>query len=684
MQESGETKRVRILIRAALVWAGVIVFRLLYLQVYAHEDLLQQALQQQEQQLEVKVPRGTIRDRMGNMLAQSVSVDSVCVNPLRVPDPDVAARMIAGVLGIDAGLLRDRIVASVNNNRGFMWVQRRISREQSQRLRSLNLDWIEFRSESKRDYPGRQLASHVVGSVDFEEEGNSGAELSLNDELVGQSGEVRLVTDVKRRAYESSTEMKAIRAKDITLTIDSRIQFIAERELSAAAERSHAKSGSVVCINVKNGEILALANWPSFDPGGRVGGGEPTGRNNIAITTPYEPGSVFKVVTLSAALETTHLRPESMIPCGNGVLRLGSRVIHEAKHGYGSLSMADVLAKSSNIGAIQIAMRTGQDKLYEYVRRFGFGQETGLPLPSETPGMLRKVEKWGKTSFASVAMGHEIGVTAMQLAQAASIIANDGLLIHPRLIIMKQRPGEAPEYEPKQPPVRVLRPETAHTMRLMMEGVVLHGTGKSARLKGYTSGGKTGTAQIYELATHTYSHHYNGSFLGFAPVTNPAIAMVVTLNGTSGGSAGFGGAVAGPVWREVANAALRILDVPKDNLGDEANDHSNDPVDVNDLSIAGLDSDAGSELVSSVPLSLAPESNPLGQARFVGPALPAKVIIGPRVPNFQGKTMRDVMQEAGSAGITVELMGHGLARAQSPPAGAVLPAGERVLVQLSR
>jgi cell division protein FtsI (penicillin-binding protein 3) len=345
--------------------------------------------------------------------------------------------------------------------------------------------------------------------------------------------------------------------------------------------------------------------------------------------------------------------------------------------------MADVLAKSSNIGAIQIAMRMGQDRLFEYVKRFGFGRKTGVELPSETSGVVRKLERWGKTSFASVAIGHEISVTAMQLAQACSVIANGGILIHPRLVVKKQRPGAAPEYEPQQKPVQVLRPETANTMRLMMEGVVLHGTGKAARLKGYTSGGKTGTAQIYDFDTHTYSHHYNGSFIGFAPLTNPAIAMVVTLNGTSGGSSGYGGAVAAPVWREVAAAALRILDVPK-NRSDELEDPKNESVDVNDLSIAGLDPEAGSELVSSIPLSLARESDLPSQARFVGPAMPASVLVGPKVPDFQGKTMRDVIQEAGAAGITVELSGHGLARAQSPKPGAILPAGERVWVEFTR
>jgi cell division protein FtsI (penicillin-binding protein 3) len=685
MQESGETRRVRILVRVGLGWAALIVLRLVQLQVFQHDELLQAARQQQEQQLEVKVPRGTIRDRMGNTLAKSIAVDSVCVNPLRIPDPDVAARMIAGVLEIDPVVLRDRILAAAAERRGFLWVQRRITREQSQRLRSLNLEWIEFRTDRKRDYPSGQLASHIVGSVDFKEDGDSGIELALNDDLQGESGKVRLVTDVKRRAYQSETEMKAIPAMDITLTIDSRIQFVAERELAAAALKSHAHSGSVVCINARTGEILALANWPSFDPNELARGPEPmAGRNDVAITTPYEPGSVFKVITLSAALETTSLRPESMINCNHGVLRLGSRVIHESHGGFGALSMADVLAHSSNIGAIQIAMRMGQDKQYEYVKRFGFGRPTGLPLPSETSGVLRRLDRWGKTSFASVAIGHEISVTAVQLAQACSIVANGGMLIRPRLVAMKQRPGEAPEFEPQAKPVQVLRPETANTMRLMMEGVILHGTGRAARLKGYTAGGKTGTAQIFDFATRTYSHHYNGSFMGFAPVTNPAIAMVVTLNGTSGGTAGFGGAIAAPVWREVATAALRILDVPKD-LPDELEDiHKNEPIDVNDLSIAGLDTDPGPELVSSIPSSLAHESNPLGQALFVGPAVPPSAVVGPRVPDFQGKTMRAVIQQAAAEGVMLEMMGHGVARAQSPRPGSILPAGDRVWVQFAR
>jgi cell division protein FtsI (penicillin-binding protein 3) len=372
-----------------------------------------------------------------------------------------------------------------------------------------------------------------------------------------------------------------------------------------------------------------------------------------------------------------------MIHCGNGLLRIGSRAIREAGRGYGLLSVADIIAKSSNIGAINVAGRIGEDKLHEYVRRFGFGQSTGLPLPSESRGSLRKRERWGKTSYASIAMGHEISVTAVQLAQAASIIANNGALVKPRLILAKQRPGEPAELVPAEPPVQIIKPETAIEMRRMMERVVLSGTGKGARLKGYTSGGKTGTAQIFDVQTRKYTHTYNGSFIGFAPVQNPAVVIVVTLNGTSGGTSGYGGAVAAPVFREVATHALRLLNVPKD-LPDQLDERDSEPSDVNDLSIAGLDPAAGAELASIDPLHLAQASDALGQAFFVGPPGNSRVAVGPQVPNFGGKTMREVIEAASDAGLDVEFTGSGVVRGQAPLPGVFLTAGERIRVHLSR
>src|SRR5579885_3681046 len=687
MYELESTRRVQVLARVALAWAAILILRLVHLQIISHAEFERLAQQQHEKPLKIEAPRGTIFDRNGIPLAKSLPVYSVCVNPRRIPDLGVAAQILAGVLDLDATTLYAKLKDAAERQSGFMWVKRRISLEESKRLRSMKLDWIEFRTESHRFYTNGQLASHVVGSVDFDQQGNSGLELSLNEELQGYPGEVTLLRDVKNNAYASEVESKPVPGKDITTTIDSRIQFVAERAIAQAAQNSHARSGSVVVMDPRTGEVLAMANYPTFDPNEPPGPKQPLSwRNNLAITSPYEPGSVFKVVTLSAALETTSMRQSTVVNCGNGVLRLGPRTTHEAHHGYGLLSMADVLARSSNIGAIQIGLRVGPENMYEYMRRLGFGSRTGIPLPSESSGVVRKLSRWGSTSLASMSMGHEVSVTAMQLAQLCSIIANGGLKIPPKLILKKQRPGEPPEVEPQLKPVRVLRPETAITMRQMMEGVVIlpYGTGhKTARLSGYTSGGKTGTAQIYDFATHQYTHHYNGSFIGFAPVTNPAIAIAVTLNGTSG-TAGYGGQVAAPVFREVATAALRLRDVPKD-LPDELPEEKHERVDMDDVAIAGLDPELAPELEFSVPPMLVqgPPTS-LDQRLFAKAAVQSNPVDGPRVPDFQGKTVRDVIQTAAGAGMQVEVIGHGVARAQAPLPGAPLPPGEKVRVVFAR
>jgi cell division protein FtsI (penicillin-binding protein 3) len=269
------------------------------------------------------------------------------------------------------------------------------------------------------------------------------------------------------------------------------------------------------------------------------------------------------VITLAAALETTRLTPDSMFHCGNGSMTLFRRVIHDAKP-HGMLTIADILAKSSNIGAIKVGLEVGNEKLYEYIRRFGFGERTGIPLPGESPGLIRKPKNWIASSIGSVAMGHEISTTTLQLARACSVIANGGYLVKPVLILKRERPGEPSGFEAEVKPIQVLRPDNAIKMRLMMERVVVHGTGTRAKMDGYTAGGKTGSAQIYDYDAKVYTHRYNGSFMGFAPVNDPRIAVVVTLNGTPTGNRGFGGVVAAPVFRTVASAALRVMDVPRD------------------------------------------------------------------------------------------------------------------------
>ncbi|MEJ7609340.1 MAG: penicillin-binding protein 2, partial [Bryobacteraceae bacterium] len=357
-------------------------------------------------------------------------------------------------------------------------------------------------------------------------------------------------------------------------------------------------------------------------------------RQNLAVVAPFEPGSVFKVITLATALETTRLTPKSSFHCGNGRMTLFRRVIHDA-HPNGQLTMQQILAKSSNIGAIKIALEVGSSRLHEYLGKFGFGSKTGVPLPGEQRGTVHRLSRWIPSSIGSVAMGHEISTTTLQLAQACSVIANGGFLVKPKLVISRDRDG-AIEKESSAVPERVLRPQVANTMRLMMERVVLEGTGKRARLDGYTSGGKTGSAQIYDAKARIYTHRYNGSYMGFAPINNPAIVVVITLNETPSGDRGFGGRVAAPVFREVATAALRLLEVQRD-LPDELSPLQLDPSgDENDLAIAGLSVPPGEDEDGPSQAEAPP--------RFIGPELPPQLVgNGPKVPDFHGKSKRDVL-----------------------------------------
>ena len=676
------TRRVHLLARLAFVWVALIVARLIQLQVLQHNEYKKLAAQQQEKTLELQAPRGAIVDRLGQRLAISLPAESVCVDPLRVPDLAVASEILSKILTVDSTDLLQRMQQAVATKHGFVWVKRKISSEEAQRLRDLKLEWIEFRSESQRFYPNQSLAAHVIGAVDFAQKGNGGIEQSLDAQLKGTSGELHVTRDVQKRSFESKIASQPKAGHDIRLTIDSRIQFVAEREVKKMVLEHHAKWGSVVAMDPHTGDIVALANYPTYDPNDPPKDEDLKARENLAVTAPFEPGSVFKVITLSAALETTKLRPETVIPCGGGKITLFGRTIHD-HNSYWSLPMEDVLARSSNIGAINVGLTVGQSKMFEYAKRFGVGNRTGVPLPGESGGMLRPLRRWEKTSLASVAMGHEVGVTALQLARACAVIANGGLMVKPRLTMDT----------PVAQPVRVLKPETAITMRRMMEGVVLktYGTGhKYARIAGYTSAGKTGSAQIYDYRAHAYTHLYNASFMGFAPVTNPAIVVVATISGTVG-NAGFGGPVAGPVFREVAAAAIRMMDVPKD-LPEMQPSPDSGPVDDNDSAIAGLGSSIPPPLVQAEDAD-ATADRPVASADsasdqrpfFRGVAAnPARDVAGPRVPNFRGKTLRDVIEESSALGIPVEFKGGGIAQTQVPEAGAVLPLGQSVRVQFGR
>jgi cell division protein FtsI (penicillin-binding protein 3) len=655
-------RRANRLALVALLWAAVIAVRLIELQVVQFSDYRAKSDGQVLRVVEVPAPRGGIYDRNNRPLALDLPLNAITVNPIQAPDPEVVAGILGPILGADAKALELRLAHAVQARRGYLTVGRKIAFQRADRLRTLRLGWVQFEPDTQRIYPKGSLASHLLGSVDHEGQGNAGLEQSLDRDLRGRPGSVRVLTDAVRRGVESEVRQEPQPGVSIVLSIDERLQYVAERELAKAVTESHSQTGSVVAMDPETGEIMALASYPPFDANQPVKPGDSLeARMNHAVSVPFEPGSVFKVITVAAALETTQLRPETVIPCGNGRITLFGRVVKD-HDSYSALSMADVLAKSSNIGAIQIGLRVGSRNMLDYVRRFGFGRSTGLPLPAESAGKVRDLPNWGATSLASISMGHEISTTTVQLAQAISAVANGGKLVRPRLVLGRRRPGGALEKEAPLVAGQVMKPETAITLRQMMEGVVLHGTGRRAQLDGYTSGGKTGSAQIFDPVCKCYTHKYNASFAGFAPVAKPAVVVVVTINGASV----FGGAIAAPVFREVASTALRLLDVPKD-LPEASPPNSAPGNGMADVSIAGLD------MLQEAP---AGTNSPQRSATFD--------VWGPLVPDFRGKTLKAVLRESAALGLPVEVSGSGLVRAQSPAAGQILPRTGRIRVQFSR
>ena len=718
--------RIRVVSAALLLWAGGIFYHLYSLQVKQHDKYSKIARSQQEREVSVPAPRGTIFDRNGQQMAVSVPVESIAVDARRINDINVASQTLGGLLHLDTQALHDRLAEARENRRGFVLIKRAMDPFETEKLKALHLEYASFISDSRREYPNGITGAHVVGNVcgkdgadpklmlqkhkpcTLGEEGASGIERSFDAVLRGQSGAEHQVQDVRRKGIDSHVDAAVRPGTSLTLTIDERLQFIAERELKKGVEAKHARYGTAIVMDPYTGDILALANYPTYDPN------KPPSQNdsqwsrfNLGVSVPFEPGSIFKVITLSAALETTNLTPDSPIATGNGTLSLPGRVVHEAHGGYGTISMQQVLEKSSNIGAIKIGQRVGRENMYEYVKRFGFGDRTHVGFPAESRGLLRPLSKWGSTSLESISMGQEISATSVQLARAAAVIANGGMLVRPRIILKR---GD--KLEPIEPPVRVLKPDTVMKMRIMMEGVVLRGTARlTARLDGYTSAGKTGTAQIFEHGH--YTHLYNASFMGFAPVTNPKLVILVTLNGTEG-NAGMGGAAAAPVFKEIAMEAMRMLDVRKDIPEDEvaaAKKAKKDttPIyeepaiaDLSGTSIMAEDPSLRELLAEQIIPAPAPEAPQepaipaFGATLLAGrptpavPQPPSPVPLPPLpptgavAPDFRGKSMRDVVELASADGFQVTIEGSGVARAQLPKPGMPLRRGEPIRVVFTR
>src|ERR1700728_2730169 len=506
----GKNSRLYLLGGMLLFWCVAICARLVYLQIFCYGSFAKQAEHQQQREIPLSAKRGVIYDRAGHELAMSVLVDSAFAVPTEVKDLPTAISLITRITGEDHNV----VLADCQNHKTFCWVARKADDETIERIQSLNLQGIHFQKEPKRFYPARDLAAQVAG-----------------DNLV--------------------------------LTIDKNIQYIAEKELDQAIHDTQAIAGTVIVENPHTGEILALANRPTFNPNLRKEI-TPNALTDRAVSYIYEPGSTFKLVTIAGALEEKLTTPDEVFDCQMGSIVYNGMRIRDSKP-HGLLPVWGVLAESSDVGSIKIALRLGEDRFYQYIRAFGFGQQTGIELPGETRGMTKPVSRWSKVSIAAISMGQEIGVSPLQLAGLVSTFAKDGVWVAPRILTGRVAPQATPQTVAFHPgnSRRVISSYTAAEMRSMMQKVVLEGTGRKAILEGYTSAGKTGTGQKVDPATGAYSKtKYVASFAGFAPLNNPQIVVAVILDSAVG--LHQGGQVSAPVFHRVAQQVLEYLHTPHD------------------------------------------------------------------------------------------------------------------------
>lgn len=540
---------------------GVLGSLLVQIQLVQAPIYRRKAQAQQTPTLRLDPKRGTLLDRKGRPLALSHPTDSLFAVSRRIQKKENTAKTLSQTLHLRQPDLLERL----SRDKAFVWLKRKLPQAQAAEIRSLDLEGIDFRREMKRVYPNGRLASHVLGFVNIDNEGLEGLEAFYNHRLKGREGFRQVLRDGKFRQLPAA-ELKWVRPQDgltLVLTLDEVIQHVAEEALEEVVRARHAKGGSIVVMDPWTGEILALANDPTFDLN-QPTSSSPETRRNRAVTDLFEPGSVFKMVTAACALQEGVVKESDPIFCENGTYRVSGHLLHDV-HPYGTLTFRQVIEKSSNIGTVKVAQRIRPERLYATQRALGFGQKTGIDLPGEIPGVVKPPREWSGTSLSAMAIGQEVGVTAIQLARAMSAIANGGRLPRPHLLKAVLNPDgivvESPIGEEKTEPV--VSEETCRRLREILIGAVQDGTGKLAQVEGYSAGGKTGTSQ--KIAPDgRYSHSdFIASFVGFAPATSPRIVIVVTVDEPR--PVYYGGQVAAPVFQKVASRVLHYLEVPIDS-----------------------------------------------------------------------------------------------------------------------
>ena len=649
-------RRTRFVVAGVLLWAVAVEARLVYWQVVKHDEMVSEAADQQSRKVKLLAPRGEILDRHGALLAYSVDLDTIGADPRMAGDPQQAVATLCSALGDCTRDEARALVQRFRSGRGYVYVRRKAAPDEAKRVRDLKLPWVVFHKEPRRYYPNSSLAAHVLGYVGLDNNGLAGLEHTYDARIRGRDGTMLVQKDNKGRPFSSTVGEPPVPGATLELTIDRHLQYVTERELRAGVAEHRARGGSAVIMDPATGEILAIANEPTFNPNLPLQGLD-RGRNR-AVQDIYEPGSTFKMVTASAALETGAMSAGDLVNTGDGVIKLGSRRVTEYEgHRYGTLSLTDVMVKSSNVGAIMIGLKLGAERLGRFVDAFGFGKRLSPDFPGENAGMVWPSKGWSDSTLMSVSMGYEIGVTPLQMAVAASTIANGGERVKPR-VVRAVVEGNRRTPVRRETIGRVMSPRTAASLVEIMEAVVERGTAKAARIEGYSIAGKTGTAA--KLVNRYYSKtDYNASFVGFLPSRAPALTIIVVIDTPDRSVGGYaGGVVAAPIFHRIAEAALRYLGLPP----------TVNPLPP--LVVTG----------TPQPLKVAGPVSPLVIAPVAGPLAEGQL----RLPELRGLSGREAMRVLARLGIGVRISGDGLVVDQFPLPGTPVDPGAWCRLSLSR
>ncbi|HEY3307704.1 MAG TPA: penicillin-binding protein [Desulfuromonadaceae bacterium] len=629
----------------------VVTGRAFYLQILQHEELVKKAEKQHQRVVPLTPARGAILDRNGTPLAVSVEMASCYAEPHHIQDIAGTAAVLAPFLGAS----QQELAKKLNNGKHFVWLERRLAPELATRIKNLKLRGIGFSPESKRFYPNVEIAAHVIGFTGVDPNGLEGIELKYDSLILGNTGYLITERDALGRdiAFKDAVVKKSEPGKNVILTLDKNIQYIAERELSKAVTESGAKNGMALVMESASGRILAMANYPTFNPNSFFRY-SPAHLRNRVVADSFEPGSTFKVFLIAAALEEKRVKPTDVFNCENGNYKIADRTIHDT-HSYSRLSVSDILKYSSNIGAAKIGFKLGNEQLFRYLRGFGFGERTGIDLPGESPGNLRDQRRWYGVDLANISFGQGVSASAVQLTAAISAIANGGTLMKPYMVerILDDSGNEVQRFEP-QALRRIISEDTARKVTTMMESVTASGgTGTNAAVEGYRVAGKTGTAQKVDPVTRGYSaNKRTASFIGFVPSDKPRLTIMVVIDEPT--TSPYGGVVAAPAFRGIALNSLCYLKVPPQ----------------------GESAKAPKIMAARMP------SPPPKESLSEGAVLesPAE---GESMPNFRGMSMRRVLQVMEKRNINIRLLGSGRAVEQNPPPGHSIRSTDEVWIKFT-